>query len=376
MQTLLWTFPLLMVAAIVIGWAAEVTAVHLSAGIALAILAWLQTSPEFAVEAVIAWSRDSHLVLANLTGSLRLLMGLGWPMVFFIHWASAGRKQGARAVTLPRNFSVEAAGLLISVLYFFVIWLKGTWTTVDGVLLCLLYGFYFWMLNRERKNGQSGPEEVEEEAGKVVHAILKLSIGKQKAAAWGLFLLGGLLLLVVAHPFIEGLKAAAMYFGVSQFVFIQWIAPIASEFPEKVTAFGWALKPKRVPMAVVNMLSSIISQWTLMAGMVPIIFSISAGEVSTITFTDFQKTEVLLTVAQSALAVVFLADLKITNLEAIGIFILWLVQFVAPSTRETLIYVYATWMAVEGGRLALDPKQCVAWTTVRQLFRKSPSRGT
>ena len=51
MATLFWTFPLLMLASIIIGWAAEITAVHLSAGIALVVLAWLQTAPEFAVEA-------------------------------------------------------------------------------------------------------------------------------------------------------------------------------------------------------------------------------------------------------------------------------------------------------------------------------------
>src|SRR4051812_43710249 len=102
MIALLWTFPLIMFASIVIGWAAELTAVHLSAGIALAVLAWLQTAPEFAVEATIAWNRDTHLALANLTGSLRLLMGLGWPVVFFIYYfGQRGRKQSAKEIVLP-----------------------------------------------------------------------------------------------------------------------------------------------------------------------------------------------------------------------------------------------------------------------------------
>ena len=47
-----------------------------------AILAWVQTLPEFAVEAVIAWNAPNiphgvALVSANFTGSLRLLVGLG-----------------------------------------------------------------------------------------------------------------------------------------------------------------------------------------------------------------------------------------------------------------------------------------------------------
>jgi len=48
-------------------------------GFALAILAWLQTLPEFAVEAVLAWKQQVPLLMANLTGALRLLTGLAWP---------------------------------------------------------------------------------------------------------------------------------------------------------------------------------------------------------------------------------------------------------------------------------------------------------
>ena len=48
------------------------------------ILAWLQTLPEFAVEAVLAWKQQTHLLVANLTGALRLLTGLGWPMIYFV----------------------------------------------------------------------------------------------------------------------------------------------------------------------------------------------------------------------------------------------------------------------------------------------------
>src|SRR6187399_1534774 len=83
----LWTFPSILLSAFVIAWGAEAAQFLISQGLALAILAWLQTLPEFAVEAVIAMeaSKDPakiHLVTANFTGSLRLLTGLGWPMIY------------------------------------------------------------------------------------------------------------------------------------------------------------------------------------------------------------------------------------------------------------------------------------------------------
>src|SRR5215471_9617072 len=90
----LWTFPAVLGSAIIIAWAAEAAQFLVSQGLALAILAWLQTLPEFAVEAVIAWqagqtmrfstdpaavAHATSLISANFTGSLRLLVGLGWP---------------------------------------------------------------------------------------------------------------------------------------------------------------------------------------------------------------------------------------------------------------------------------------------------------
>src|SRR5882724_1677626 len=81
--TVLWAGPAILVAAIAIAWAAESAQYFIAQGFALAILAWLQTLPEFAVEAVLAWKQQVPLLLAGLTGALRLLTGFGWPMIYF-----------------------------------------------------------------------------------------------------------------------------------------------------------------------------------------------------------------------------------------------------------------------------------------------------
>ena len=57
----LWTFPSVLGSAMLIAWAAEAAQFLVSQGLALAILAWLQTLPEFAVEAVIAWQAGQTL---------------------------------------------------------------------------------------------------------------------------------------------------------------------------------------------------------------------------------------------------------------------------------------------------------------------------
>ncbi|MBC7926210.1 MAG: hypothetical protein H7039_11190, partial [Bryobacteraceae bacterium] len=82
--TALWTTPAILLASMLIAWAAESAQFFIAQGFALAILAWLQTLPEFAVEAVLAWKQQVDLLLAGLTGALRLLTGLGWPMIYAV----------------------------------------------------------------------------------------------------------------------------------------------------------------------------------------------------------------------------------------------------------------------------------------------------
>src|SRR5512141_108882 len=124
-----WTFPLMIFAAFVVSWGAEAAEFLISQGLALAILALIQTLPEFAVEAVIAWKAGKdpnmvHLAIANFTGSLRLLTGLGWPMIYAVaaFYSRRRRKRRLGSIRLHDEHSVEVLGLLPPLCYFVVLW--------------------------------------------------------------------------------------------------------------------------------------------------------------------------------------------------------------------------------------------------------------
>src|SRR5438552_10564513 len=145
----LWTFPSILGSAFLVTWGAEAAQFLISQGLALAILAWLETLAEFGVEAVIAWEagRDperAHLAIANLTGAIRLLLGLGWPMIYVV-FATAGRHTATErlpAIELEREHAVEIVGLVPPLLYFIVILIKQSLTWMDAVVLCALYLAY------------------------------------------------------------------------------------------------------------------------------------------------------------------------------------------------------------------------------------------
>jgi cation:H+ antiporter len=336
-----WSLVAILLSAFVIGWAAETAQTFIPRALALTILAWLQTLPEFAVEATIAWNQQTDLMIANLTGSLRLLVGLGWPMIFFVHFFYQGfrSRKWVDRIDLDKHDSWSVLFLFLSILYFLVVLYKGSLTCADSVVLTLIYVAYLVIISRLPVEEGEDPEDLPWIGKKIV----KLSPVPRVSAVVFLFVAGGGALYLSAHPFVETLQKWSLHFGISTFVFVQWVAPFLSEFPEKVTAFNWARQKGKAPMAVMNMVSSNINQWTLLAAMIPVVFSISLGRLAPIPLDHMHWMELALTVAQSALAGLFLLDLRFTLLESSAIFILWLVQFVHAPLRDAITVVYVVW---------------------------------
>jgi cation:H+ antiporter len=351
-----WTFPSVLFSAFVISWGAEAAQFFMSQGLALAILAWLQTLPEFAVEADIAWRQDVPNMLANFTGSLRLLVGLGWPMIFGVATVAHKRRTGRwlRAIEMDDEHAIQVVGLLVPILYFFVVWWKAHLNVWDGVVLTLLYLFYLFLLSRMPSRGE------EDAAGLdwVPRKVLGLRKGVRGAAIAGLFVSGGLILYYVTHPFVDSLKALAFRAGIAEFVFIQWVAPFLSEFPEKVSAFKWAATVRRAPMALMNLVSSNINQWTVLAAMIPLVYSLSAGRLMAVPLDGTHRHEVLLTILQSLLGMILLVNMRYSAVEALVIFVLWFVQFVVPSLRVAMMWAYGA--LIVGGLVQV-------WTGSRRL---------
>jgi len=118
------------------------------------------------------------------------------------------------------------------------------------------------------------------------------------------------------------------------------VAPFLSEFPEKVSAFKWASTVRQAPMALMNMVSSNINQWTVLAAMIPIVYSLSAGQMMAVPLDGMHRHEVLLTILQSLLGMILLLNMRYSMGEAAMIFAMWFVQFVVPSLRVEIMFVY------------------------------------
>ena len=371
-----WTFPAMIAAAFVVAWGAEAAEFLMSQGLALAILALIQTMPEFAVEAVIAWKAGKnpdmvHLAIANFTGSLRLLTGFGWPMIYAVAAFSSRRRRGKPLgkIQFEDDHAVEVIGLLPPLLYFIVVWAKASLGLWDAAVLATTYVVYLAVLLRMPPRAET--VEQDDEVPAVSRWALSFRGGKRWAAVLGLFVVGGGVIILVAEPFLNAMLGVAAALGVPQFVFIQWVAPFISEFPEKTSAFAWARRITRAPVALLNMVSSNINQWGILSGLLAVIYCWSHGDTSPLPFDAFQRLEIELTILQAFLGWLFLASMSFEAYEAAGLFLLWVVQFAVPSLRHSMLWVYSAWIAVELGLILAGRKRLLAFPAFARSWRAS-----
>lgn len=373
--SLLWSAPAILLAAMLIAWAAESAQFFMAQGVALAILAWLQTLPEFAVEAVLAWKQQVPLLMAGLTGALRLLTGLGWPMIYFTAAFFYKRRTGRamNEIRLPDEHAVEVIGLIASMAYAFWIWWSGSLGLVDAAVLVAIYVAYLAVLSRMPPMDEESVEELD----RIPRAIVKARRPVRIFAITALFLAGGGLIYLLAEPFLGGLMTLSVAVGVPTFVFVQWVAPFISEFPEKVSAFYWARTVEKAPTALMNMISSNINQWTLLTAMLPITYSISRGAASAIPLAGEQEVELLLTLAQALLGVMFLLEMRFEWWEAAGLFVLWVVQFALSPVAQVhhyFTYAYFAWTALDIVLIFMGKRKATAFGCFAAMWNRHMRR--
>jgi len=121
---------------------------------------------------------------------------------------------------------------------------------------------------------------------------------------------------------------------------------------------------------------------TVLVAMIPIVYCISAGEVRPILFDEEQKSEVLLTACQAALCMVLLFNMKFEWWDAVGMFTLFIAQFLSPwwarfvgltshQVRGGIVFAYLGWIALE---ILLAMFGAREWRFPLRLRRRQVSR--
>ncbi|MCX8213524.1 MAG: hypothetical protein OTJ97_03300 [SAR202 cluster bacterium] len=196
--------------AFLLSWAAEVAQVGISASLAIAVLALIAILPEYTIEAILDWKAgapfdpalglvtpEMELVAANVTGSSRLLVGLGWPVVILIFWAK--RRE---ILDLRGQVSLELMMLIVATVLTFLMFFMGQLHIALAILLVALYLLYL-AISSTKESGE--PELIG-----VAAMIGAMSPPRRRTAVVGLLAFAEIVLLA---PKMIGWRAGAVLFG-------------------------------------------------------------------------------------------------------------------------------------------------------------------
>jgi cation:H+ antiporter len=378
-----FTFGAVIAASLLIAWAAEASEFTISKGLALALVAIVQTIPEYFVEGTIAWKagKDPLVwvpnVIANFTGANRLLTGLGWPLILFTVIIQKRRngQVGPTSIALRKEQSVELVFMLGSSLYYTLVIIRGEISLLDSLVLGLTFVGYMWLLFRLPADTDK-PEEILEGPSQALVSVK--SIPRKVTAIVGLFIFAALTFVLVTDAFVESIRTIADSFLIgllgsgAVFFSIQWIAPVLSEFPEKVTAFNWARTIRLAPTALLNFISSAVNELTALVALVPIVFVISSGTTGGVPVGQ-HDVEIFLTMAQSLYACSALLDLEFNASNAAILFVLWVVS---TAIVEIRLVVGILFLILAVAEVIVQRKKIVVFSAFRETMRDKIFRGS
>ncbi|MEF8773594.1 MAG: sodium:calcium antiporter [Halobacteriales archaeon] len=392
-------------ASFLLAWAAETAEKDVPRAFAIAVLAVLAVAPEYAVDALYAWTAGANvgtgagaeaanLAVANMTGANRILIGLGWSGIalFTVYRAKRTRdpavelREGflADRVHIDRSLALEIVFLLAATGYAMLVPLGGGITVLDTVFLVGLYVLYIAVVLR-------GDVEDEEEHVGVPAYLQQFARPVRASASIFLFAFSGAMIYLAVHPFAHGLEAIGKSAGVPPFFMIQWIAPLASESPELIVV-AYLVNKARSTAGFNALISSKLNQWTLLIGTLAVVYSVAAGQVGTLPFDHRQAAEIWITAAQSYFAIAVLTNFTISLREAVAILGLFasqvaveyaIIRMVASGARAEELSVFVldgftvVYLLIGTALFVYRRKETAAIfrttaTTVSDAFRRSP----
>lgn len=357
-------------ASFLLAWAAEAAQLDISGGLAVAILAFIAVLPEYAVDLTYAYTagHDPTFVqyaAANMTGSNRLLLGVGWPVVVLVAlWFLRKTGRTGRVLELDEGNRLELGFLLVAGVAAFVMPLTGQIHLALGIALLAWFGAYAWRLAHG---------EVEEPHLIGTSAAFgALPRKRRRITIAVVMVVAAAIILAAAEPFAHALVDAGTQLGIDQFLLVQWVGPLASEAPEFIIAILFAKRGRGV-LAIGTLISSKVNQWTLLVGTIPLAYLAGGGGVS-LPLDDRQVEEMLLTATQTLMGIALIMSLRFSQRSAWLLLILFAVQFPLTGTTARLILsgVYATvaFVAFVAQRRELLPLVSAVW---RRQERAGPA---
>jgi cation:H+ antiporter len=348
----------LIAASFLLAWAADAGEAVFSGGLVLAVIALVAVLPEFIIEVRFAYTQQTELVTANLTGATRLLLTGATALPLVVAYLARRKSQAAAPFQLAGTRRLELGLLLLVSIFAIQIVARGNLTLADGIILVALYLLY-------ARRVQGTPEEEPAVIG-VPAGLLSLSPEFRRPAIAALIAGAAAVVITIANPFADALLETGTSFGLDPYFLIQSVVPLATETPEFVIV-AVLVANRRPAQGLALFLASSVSQWTLGMGALPIAY-LAGGGGTAMPLGGREQVELALTIALTLFAVAALALLKPERVDAAIVVGVMALQFIYPTTFVRIAAAFI--LLVYAIDLLFDRRRAV-----RPLYRAVFGRG-
>lgn len=264
MHPLLEFFLLLSVitgAAWLLSYGAEIYAERFGANFAGSILLGLITTlPEYMF---VIWASIKHeyaMAVGSAVGACSILVTLGYGSVILL--STTISRKPVRVIELSRNTEIDALYLLVTALVAFILaWEGGSFDLKDALILIGIFFVYTAHLSHVAYKFSKSRSEERGEGSRAKFVKGSIALGA-----------GTVIVYFLTEPLVDSMIEVAHLFHISPVTIAVVLGPLASEMPEKLTAYITVFRnAKLAEISICNFIGSKVNHNSLLLGTMPLI---------------------------------------------------------------------------------------------------------
>ncbi len=241
---------------------AEILAEKFGANFAGSIVLGLVTTlPEYLFVIWACLKGQYGMAVGSAIGACSLLMTLGYGSVILLSTTRLSRHP-VSFIELSKRTGTDALYLMMTALMaFFLAWEKGSYDVKDGIILNMLFIMYVINLAKNAAKIHKSNKEMNKTVPKA-----------RMRKAWLYLAAGTIIVFFLSEHFVDAMIELAHYWGISPITIAIVLGPLASEMPEKMTAYITVLRNgKLAEISVCNFIGSTINHNSLLLGIIPLL---------------------------------------------------------------------------------------------------------
>lgn len=221
------------------------------------VLGLLTTLPEYMFVFWASMKGRYDMAIGSAIGACTLLVTLGYGLVILVATTKLSR-QPVSVIRLSRATRIDALFLLITaIIAFLFIWRDDGLSLTEGIILAVLFFVYAGLVLKMSAQYEEG----------LVHVP-----NRRLAIAFVQLLIGGTAIFFISEPFVDAMIGVAKALHVSPVVIAIVLGPIASEMPEKMTAYITVWRNGGLAqLSICNFIGSKVNHNSLLLAVIPFV---------------------------------------------------------------------------------------------------------